>query len=198
MTLWSGQSTWSRGLGARNAVPLGDYVIPRRVEWHFEGDNGDPDLWAFFEYRDGRPQCVAVRVAASKHGRAVRTSDFQLLEVDKMTVTAFSRFAMRSSFDPETNVTTMEPVDDERDLWRVIDGVEEAIKAPRRGVTQAEIEKVAEIYLDNVRSDPTREVEVQMRYGSRRTAERRIKQAEEAGLLPTTTPGKKRTGKVTE
>lgn len=196
MTHWSGRSTWSRTLLSRDLVPLGDFVFPRKVEWRFEGENGDPNLKASFEYREGRPQCVAVEVTASPDGRAVRTADLAVLEVDKMTVTAFTQFAMHSTFDPERNSTELTPVDldNEREFWAVINGVETAVKAPRRGVTQAELERVADIYRRDADRDPTRAVEIELGYGSRRTAERRLKQAEQAGLLPSTTPGKKRVG----
>lgn len=196
MTQWSGRSTWSQKFGARNLVPLGDFVFPRKVDWRFEGEKGDPNLKASFEYRDGRPQCVAVEVTASPDGRPVRTADLVSLEVDKMIVTAFTQFAMHSTFDPERNVTELTPVDldDEREFWAVINGVETAVKAPRRGVTQAELERVAEIYRREAQNDPTLSVKIELGYGSRRTAERRLKQAEEAGLLPPTTPGKKRVG----
>lgn len=179
-------------MNPKNFVRVGDFVVPRRVEWHFAGDKGDPDLSAVFEFRDGRPMCVDVCVSASAGGRQVRSADLLALEVDKMTVVAFSRFTMRSVFNPETNVTTTVPVDDEREVWAAINGIEAAVKAPRRGVTQAELERVAEIYLANIATEPALAVMVQMGYGSQRTAHRRIKQAETAGLLPATTPGKRR------
>ena len=109
-----------------------------------------------------------------------------------MTTAAFMQFAMQSTYDPDANVTTSEPVEDERAFWDALSGVETAVKAPRRGVTRAEITKVAETYLKNADADPTTAVQNLLGYGSRRTAERRIKQAEEAGLLPRTTPGKRR------
>ena len=193
MTTWNGKSEWTSGFGARNLVRIGKFTVPRQVEWNFHGEKGDPDLHAVFAFRDGRPECVELSIKSSADGRQVRTTDLQELHVDKMVVSAFTRFAMRTEFDPETNVTKLSPVDDERELWDAINNVDNAVNAPRRGITPAEIRSVAETYRANVDGDPTTAVMVHLGYGSRRTAERRIKQAEEAGLLPPTTPGKKRT-----
>ena len=66
------------------------------------------------------------------------------------------------------------------------------MKAPRRGSSRAELERVASIYAEHVDRDPVAQVQVLMGYGSSRTAARRVKEAEEAGLLSRTTPGKRR------
>ena len=59
-------------------------------------------------------------------------------------------------------------------------------------VTRAELEEVARIYREHVDASPTRAVAMLGGYASERTAARRVQQAREAGLLPKTTPGKRR------
>ena len=122
----------------------------------------------------------------------MRTSDLALLQFDALTATGFVSASMRSTHDPETNITTSEPVMDERELWAALGAIEGAVKAPLRGVTKAELEQVASVYSSNVDGQPTAQVRQVLGYGSDRTAARRIKQAEDAGLLPSTTSGRKR------
>jgi hypothetical protein len=192
---WSGHSQWSHKIGSRDSKLVrlaGDYAVPSRVEWKLTGTTGDPNLHAVFEVRDGRPECVEISIKAADKGRGLRTSDLEALQVDRMTVQGFTRFAMLAKYDPETNVTTSVPVTDERELWDALAKVEDSVKAPRRGVTRAELEQVAKIYRDNIDSSPTNAVQTLMGYGSHRTAARRVQQAEGAGLLPNTTKGKRR------
>ena len=115
-----------------------------------------------------------------------------MLALDAMTLSVFARLALKSTYDAETNVTTMVPIMDEREFWRAVNDVDAAVKAPRRGVTRAELEQVANVYRHNVDAKPVQQVAAIMGYGSERTAARRVQQARDAGLLPPTTPGKRK------
>lgn len=190
---WIGSGSLSHGLGGMgDLVRLGDYVVPRALTWKVEGDKGEPDLAVDFEVRNGRPECVGVRVSAKPGGRQVRTSDLQMLALDAITVSAFGRSALHSTYDPETNVTTMEPIGSEQEFWAAINAADAAVKAPHRGTTQAELEQVAKVYRDNLHGRPVAAVHIALGYGSERTAARRVEQARAAGLLPPTTPGKRK------
>ncbi len=186
---WSGKWTTTHPL---RYVRTGDYAIPAEVTAELEGDKGDPDLSVRFRVVEGRPQCVEVRAAAKDGGRAVRTSDLHSLSLDAMTVSVFARTAVHSRYDPETNVTTSTPIQDEREFWRAVNAADAAVKAPRRGTTQAELEQVAELYREHVGDRPIESIRTLMGYGSERTAARRVEQARATGLLPSTTPGKKK------
>lgn len=189
---WVGQSRVSRQFGKGNDVRIGDFVMPKQAEFAVDGTNGDPDLVIRLEVRDGRPQVVDVRFQAKPGGRAIRTSDLQLLSLDALTVSVFARLAMRSSYDPETNLTESYPIADEREFWQAVNATDAAVKAPRRGSTRAELEQVAKVYEENIDHKPVAAVTAALGYGSERTAARRIQQARLAGLLPETTPGKAR------
>jgi hypothetical protein len=191
--VWVGRGRVSRQFGVKdNDVRIGDFVMPRRASAFVDGANGEPDLEVHFEVRDGRPQCVDVHATAKPDGRSLRTSDLHVLALDTMTLSVFARLALKSTYDPETNVTTMEPITDEREFWRAVNDVDAAVKAPRRGVTRAELEQVANVYRDNVDAKPVQQVATILGYGSERTAARRVQQARDAGLLPPTTPGKRK------
>jgi hypothetical protein len=182
----------SRQFGRGNDVRIGDFVMPRQAQFAIEGANGDPDLVVLLEVRDGRPQVVDVHASAKPDGRPLRTSDLQLLSLDALTISVFARLAMRSTYDPETNVTTMSPIGDEREFWQAINATDAAVKAPRRGSTRAELEQVATVYQANIGRRPVAAVMATLGYSSERTAARRVQQARAAGLLPETTPGKAR------
>jgi len=186
---WSG--TWTTRHPLR-FVRLGDYALPEEVTCELEGDKGDPDLAVRFQVVEGRPQCVEVRAEAKAGGRAVRTSDLHSLPLDAMTVSVFAQAALRSRYDPETNVTTSEPIADEREFWSAVNAADAAVKAPRRGTTRAELEQVADLYRQYVEGRPVETIRTLMGYGSERTAARRVEQARAAGLLPETTPGKRK------
>jgi len=79
----------------------------------------------------------------------------------------------------------------EENASRAQRAVYEARKARRGAVTRADLERVAEVYRENVSSSPTRAVSEYLGYTAR-TAARRVQQARDAGLLPKTSKGKRR------
>lgn len=189
---WVGESRVTRQFGKGNDVRIGDFVMPKEAEWIIEGAKGDPDAVVRLEVRDGRPQVVDVRVTAKPDGRAVRTSDLQIMSLDALAISVFARLAMRSSYDPETNLTRLAPIADEREFWLAVNAADAAVKAPHRGSTRAELEQVAKIYQESVAHKPVLAVMTTMGYKSERTAARRVEAARAAGLLPKTRQGKAR------
>jgi hypothetical protein len=105
----------------------------------------------------------------------------------------FSQLAStyRASRDEPDTVLLFRPAD-EAEARRLERDLHEARKAQRGTVTRAELEEVARIYREYVDSSPTQAVAALGGYDSQRTAARRVQQAREAGLLPKTTPGKRR------
>ena len=175
-----------------HAVRIGETLVPPRVGFYGEGQNGAPDIEADFEVRDGVPECVSFAISAKTDGRAVRTADLHAFNIDKITFGAFMRFGIRDA-----------DAGSRRSLWHVEDGalVDEAgwwasqndftrARANRRPITEAELREVATTYREHMGYNPTQAVE-SLGY-TRRTAARRVQQAREAGLLPPTSPGKKR------
>jgi hypothetical protein len=189
---WVGKATITTRFGGREAplIRFRDYVVPARAAWKFEGNSGQPDGEVRFEVRDGRPQCVEVTLKAKPDGRGLRTSDLGQLMLDAMMTSVFANLSLRAVEDK--GVTEMTPVFNEADFWAALNEVETAVKAPKRGVTQSELEQVAGIYREHVADRPVSHVKALMGYGSERTAARRVEQAREAGLLPPTSPGKAR------
>lgn len=168
-----------------------DYVVSSRaVLVGVDDDTGAPDLRARFEVRDGVPECVEFTLRARPDGRGVRTSDLKLFDLDGLTLNTFTRRgAIRRK--PAGSKGPSEPISNEREWWEASGAVTNA-QGGRRGVSERELQNVADIYRDHLDKHPTKAVMEGMAYGSMRTAARRVKQAEEAGLLPKTTSGRKR------
>jgi hypothetical protein len=184
---WPGNIRVSRRIGGRRGgtVRLGDTVVPRRVVLTLDGENGEPDLVATFEVRDGRPECVGLEINSKDTGRGIRTADLQLFNIDALATTVFARFgepvgAPAVDF-PQTNEVALSA---HRDVY-------EARKARRGSVTRAELERVAQVYREHVDSTPTKAVADLLGY-EMRTAARRVERARADGLLPPTTPGKRK------
>jgi len=174
---WTGK-TQITGLINGPVALLGDVPVPPEAVMTFEGAEGSPDVTMRFEVRDGRPECVDISVRARPDGRGIRSSDVAMFNVDTLAVGVFEDLAMVDRPDEPMAV-------------RVRRDITEARLRTRGVVTREELERVAEIYRSNVGRAPTQAVAGSLGY-SARTAARRIKAAEEAGLLPPTTPGKRR------
>lgn len=172
--VWEGR-TWNSGTGG--LVALGNAVVPREALMTFEGVDGSPDATMRFEVRDGRPECVEIIVRAKPDGRGIRSADVGLFNIDTITVNVFHDLGTIG-------------VTDERAFIATRRALQEARSSRRGTVTPEELERVAKAYRENPDA-PTRAVALLLGY-TQRTAARRVKQAEEAGLLPVTTPGKKR------
>lgn len=189
---WSGRLTAEARPGAGYAR-LGDTMVPRKVALTFTGDDDTPDIAARFEVRDGRPECTEIRVIAKKDGRGIRTADLVTFNVDALAVNAFRGLAQRVTGTTGAGYTEW------ADTWRASEaearGVQkdllEARRRSRGTVTMAALERVAEVYREHADSAPTKAVGELLSY-STRTAARRVEQARAAGLLPPTTPGRKK------
>lgn len=193
--VWTGRAetrAWLDGGSAGGPVRVGDFLLPRLASFDVTGDNGNPDLHVRFEVRDGRPECVEIRMTAKENGRGLRTSDAHVLTLDAMRIGVFADMAQQIAYDPETNTTTSSPITDEREFWRALNEVDSVVKAPQRGVTKAELEQVAKVYAENVQGSPVKAVQAVLGYKSQRTAARRVQQARDEGLLPPTTAGKRK------
>lgn len=177
---WEGKAKVTGLTGGQHGgmVQLGSAIVPRKAVYAFEGDKGTPDVTLMFEVRDGRPECVSVAVQAKPNGRGIRTADLSMFSIDALVISVFEELSTLGVHDPE------QQRHDRR-------SIEEARASRRGAVTRAELEEVARIYRENLTSSPTRAVALACGYADR-TAARRVQQARDAGLLPKTTPGKRK------
>jgi hypothetical protein len=188
---WRGKTRVGSKFGGQHGglTQIGDVAVPRVAVYAHDGDIGEPDLEVTFEVRDGRPECVDFHVRAKPDGRGIRTADLQMVtNLDAMAVYLFERVAPvpgGSAFNWMWRQT-------EENAGRARRAVYEARKARRGSVSKAELEQVAKVYRKHLDASPTAAVRMLLGYKSERTAARRVQQAREAGLLPATTPGKRK------
>jgi hypothetical protein len=179
---------------------LDDVLLHPRAVFTVVGEGGEPDATVAFEIRprplhppddpylravevkDVRPEVIGIHIAAKPDGRGITTADLRSFALDELTTDVFTVVGV-----PKLRATAM-PADDYRYIGRTM---REARTASRGRVTRAELEDVARVYREHVGSTPTRAVQLAGSY-SERTAARRVQQARAAGLLPRTTPGKRK------
>jgi hypothetical protein len=187
---WRGKTRVGAKFGGKHGglAKVGDVVVPRVAVYAHDGDTGEPDLEVTFEVRDGRPECVDFHVRAKPDGRGIRTVDLQMVtNLDAMAANLYAAVAPvpgGSAFNWMWRQTEENAAQAQRAVY-------EARKARRGTVTRATLEEVAKVYREHLDASPTRAVSLLLGY-SERTAARRVQQARKAGLLPATTPGKRK------
>lgn len=186
---WRGKIRTSTKLGAPIPITYKGrrYGVPRRVTMTLEGLRGSPDLRVECAVIDGVPGVREVHIVSKPDGEAIRDAHLNAIALDKIALQSFMDHAMDVSTDGEVAVLT--PVSEGTE--DVLRGQLDEAQKTGRGPSQAELTEVARVYRENSNNAPAAAVELRLGY-SRRTAQRRIKQAEEAGLLPPTSQGKRR------
>lgn len=177
----------------------GTVSIPTTATMEVRGENGHPDATVKFEVRDGRPEVIEIHVIGKPGGREIRSADMSLFNLDNLTANVMSNLGQKMT---NFRVTEENGIvqgyadfggsDSEEDIWATNRAVHEVRAKGRRGVSRVELERVAEVYREHVDRGPVDAVQHLLGYGSRRTASRRIKAAEEAGFLAPTKQGMKR------
>jgi hypothetical protein len=187
---WRGKTRVGSKFGGKHGglAKVGEVVVPRVAVYAHDGAPGEPDLEVTFEVRDGRPECVDFHVRAKPNGRGIRTADLEMVtNLDAIAVNLYAAVAPVPGGDAFNWMWRQT----EENVERARRAVYEARKARRGTVSRAALEEVAKVYREHLDASPTRAVSLLLGY-SERTAARRVQQARAAGLLPKTTPGKRK------
>lgn len=173
--------------GETRYVQLGDTIVPERLTLTQESDDPyGPHLTAELEVRNGRPECVGLKVTARPNGRGIRLRDLDVFSIDGAVRDAFEGFAVR----PDETGGGPLGGRDQAERFEIRRDLDQA--QVRSGPPRAELERVAQVYREHVEHrNPTETVAMVLGY-TRRTAARRVQQARDADLLPPTTPGKRK------
>jgi len=183
---------------ALKLVPLGDRLVPERIDVTFPSTADLPSLAMVIEVRDGVPQCTSLHIDATEGSREVRSLDLSAVRIEdwieELTALASWKIEPTQGYVPGEGYPTVS---------RTYGGpagaaheragrtaVRNARRAARRTVTPQLLEAVAKVYRANIDNKPTDAVQVSFAV-SYRTAGRYVQLARGAGLLPLTTPGKK-------
>lgn len=169
------------------SVQVGDRLVPPRIIVRFPGAANRPALKMIIEVRQGIPVYTEVALHARPDGPDVRRKDLDL-PLDEWLERIVAACSFRAAGVDESGRWTalVRPVDDPAALTNV-----RRVRSGRPHISLERLQKVAEIYRQHVDDRPTKAVEVA--FGcSHRTAARYVQQARESGLLPDTTPGKRK------
>lgn len=167
---------------------VGDRWVPRRIFVHSPMAD-QPDLTMTIEVRQGIPVYAEVAVRARPDGPDIRRKDLDDLPLDdwlEQIVAACSLIA--TELDESGRPKSLRKKGSDR---RAAMANARRVRSGRPRISSERLQKVAEIYREHIADRPT--IAVTRAFGvSHRTAARYVQQARESGLLPDTTPGKRK------
>ncbi len=177
--------------GAEMAV-VGDRVLPVEAKAVFPSDATSPALELRLAVVDDVPQCREIRITSKEGGREVRTSDLRAVQLERWIEDLFASVAARvEHVDADAGIVSAVDEHDEKRVAEAARVVQRARAAARRSITPEMLEGVAQIYRKHVDGQPTDAV--RRAFGVEyRTAAKYVQRARAAGLLPATTPGKRK------
>lgn len=176
---------------ARLASREDHYSVPKEVVLTHIGDLDQPDLMARAALIDGAPVITQLSITSKPKGSPVRNTHLDDLSMDKLALRAMLEMATQIEQTDAKMFRLTRVGKQETDTWQVVGALDEVQKTRPRNTSPALLAQVAEIYTKHLDRAPTQAVATTLGL-SQRTAARRVKQAEDAGLLPSTTQGKKR------
>lgn len=180
---------WAEADAASRKVRIGDRLVPPLVAAHFTGADGQPALDLVLEVKDGVPQCRELRLTSTEGGREIKRLDLDAVRLNEWIEDLYAMFATRIVSEEGHVITAVMNLDDHV-------GAAAQMAQARKGKAARKMDvdllaKVAEVYRSHLKHAPTRAVAdafgVQIR-----TASKYVGLARKAGLLPPTTPGKKK------
>lgn len=177
--------------GPGNSVRLGDRLLPRKIQVQFIGADDQPALTMRLEVIDDQPQCRELRVISKEGGRQVKQLDLRAIQLTTWVEEVFGMFAWRIIEDREGVIHSVMETSGPA-LMESVRAVRQSRKGKSaRTVTPKLLARVAEVYRAHLSGAPTRAVGEAFGVGPRMAAEY-VSRARRAGLLPPTTPGKKK------
>ena len=164
-----------------------DRLVPSWLEFCFNGDASSPSITGRLEIRDGAPRIVRIAFESRDDEGEVRQGHLRAVQVDAL-VMLMAGFALTLDRDEAGEVVV--GLSNEGEPLAVAHQTLRSVRSNRR-ITTALLSDVAEVYRSHLATGPTKAVREQF-FVSERTAANYVQRARQAGLLPPTTPGKKR------
>ena len=183
-TFWDGHG---RASYETADVVIGDRLVPSEIFVDVRGGMSTPDFTMKIEVRQGIPVCTEMTLTARPDGPEIREKDLKYLRLNDWLEQIVAQCSMKYSGSFPGGVTSWVTLVDDRTALSDI----RRARSGRPRITGERLQKVAEIYRQHVDDRPTEAVA--RAFGvSHRTAARYADQARKAGLLPATSPGKKK------
>jgi len=180
---------WAEADAGAARVRIGDRLVPRVVAAHFTGADGQPALDLVLEVVNGVPQCRELRLTAIAGRREIKRLDLDAIHLTEWVEDLFALFASRIVSEEGGVTTSVMRLDDHV-------GAADQMRQARRGksarkLTPDFLAGVADVYRAHLGGAPTQAVA--SAFGVQgRMASKYVQLARSAGLLPLTTPGKKK------
>jgi hypothetical protein len=178
------------GYAVADLVPLvqvGDQQVPKAIDAHFAGVDGQPSLDLRIEVVDGYPQCRRLVIASVEGGREVKQLDIDAVKVNAWVQVLPAAFALQITASDEHGLSAEGPSS--------LVAAAEAFRRARKGkaarkLTPKFLAGVADVYRKNLTGNPTQAVA--RAYGIQpRTASLYVARARAEHLLAPAIPGKK-------
>lgn len=170
--------------GPESVALVGSRFIPKEIRVFVNGGADEPDVHMKIEVRHGIPVCAAVMLHSRPEGLEIRDKDLRLVPISDWVeqIAAVCSYEATTGGIASTDGPTARAVN-QRNV--------RAARSGRPRISRERLARVAEIYREHIDSRPTEAV--RRAFGVKdRTAARYVEQARQAGLLPPTTPGKKK------
>jgi hypothetical protein len=174
-------------------VVLEDHWIPKVLELDAGGDGDGQHVYARVEVSDSGSKLVELRFTNSDpDAQGIRQADLRNVQVAAVTEALVAGFTFRVDRDDSGAVTVNPPHPDSKayeDALRFVGRLRSGRTS--RDITPQLLERVAEVYRDNISGHPGKAVEHHFQVGQRMAAEY-VSRARKRGLLPPTKKGQKR------
>lgn len=178
------EADWGRLVASGRYAEVGDWWVPESIDLELYGDEGSPTTRARIEVRDGRPEIVRVEIVSRAGEPSVRQSDLRAIQVEAL-VELLAGFGVKVPVGTDVIAAGLDP-----EQYAVALGELRQMRGPRK-ITPAFLERVAEVYKANVDDNPTLAVRRTFFVGERMASDY-VQRARREGLLPPTTPGRKK------
>lgn len=183
------QQGWAEG-DSFPRVELADRSVPQRIDVHFPGIDGQPELNMRLEVLDGRPQIREMRITSVEDGREVRDKDLRAVDITQWVEDIFAACAMPFERNADGSTTLFVKDGDEVQLESV--RTVQAARSSTRSITPKLLKEAAHVYREHVDAKPIDAVAAHFNV-SKRTASEWITKARspQYGFLNPTKRGKK-------
>ncbi|KZS80269.1 hypothetical protein B4U45_27885 [Mycobacterium persicum] len=169
---------------------VGDRQVPQQIYVEVRGGTSEPDLGLKIEVRQGVPVYTELVLRARPDGPEIRDKDLSYVYLSDWLEEIVAACTWAQDQTGHWMVQTIGGEKGKGERAAAVANVRR-VRTGRSRMSQEQLQKVAEVYREHIDTRPTQAVAAA--FGkSDRMAARYVDLARKAGLLPPTSPGKKK------
>ncbi len=176
---------------SQDFVALEDHQIPVWIELTYEGD-GEPGIFISMQVDENGPKLTELRfMSTDPDARGVRQCDLRDIQIAHFLEDVVASVTYRMERDKDGKVTAYAPLPGSKthtDAVRFVGRLRSGRTS--RDITPQLLQRVANIYRENIDGYPTKAVQHHFQVSQRMAAEY-VSRARKRGLLPPTKKGRK-------